>query len=123
MAHELAGGDYGYCLGTALNFLKRFEESLPLLLKQAQVIQPDAMSWFQVGVAYEKLERVPEAIDAYEKALALDPNYDLAMFNIGGVLWNSGEREQALVVWRRAVKQFPNHKFTTRLRDELSLPL
>ena len=25
------------------------------------------MSWFQVGVAYEKLERVPEAIDAYKK--------------------------------------------------------
>ena len=31
------------------------------------MVQADAMSWFQVGVAYEKLERMPEAIDAYKK--------------------------------------------------------
>ena len=67
MAYELAAGHYGYCLGNALNCLDRFEESLPLLLEQAEVIQPDAMSWFQVGLAYEKLGRVPESIDAYEK--------------------------------------------------------
>ena len=118
-AYELGGGHYGYCLGTALNFLDRFEESLPLLLEQAQVVQADAMSWFQVGVAYEKLERVPEAIDAYEKALVLDPDYDLAMFNLGGVLWNSGDREQALLTWRRAVEQFPDHELTARLRSDL----
>ena len=54
-AYELAGGHYGYCLGTALNFLGRFEDSLPLLLDQAQTIQPDAMSWFQVGLAWDRL--------------------------------------------------------------------
>lgn len=122
-AYELAGGHYGYCFGAALNFLDRFEESLPLLLEQAQVIQPDAMSWFQVAVAYEKLGQVPESIDAYENALALDPDYDLAMFNLGGVLWNSGDREQALLIWRRAAGQFPDHELTARLRRELSLPL
>ena len=122
-AYELAGGHYGYCLGTALNFLGRFEESLPLLLEQAQVFQANAMSWFQVGRAYEKLERVSESIEAYENALALDPDYDLAMFNLGGVLWNSGDREQALLIWRRAAGQFPDHKLTARLRRELSLPL
>ena len=122
-AYELAGGHYGYCFGTALNFLDRFEESLPLLLEQAQVIQADAMSWFQVGLAYEKLERVPESIDAYENALSLDPDYDLAMFNLGGVLWSSGDREQALLIWRRAAEQFPDHELTTRLRSELSFPL
>ena len=120
-AYELAAGHYGYCLGTALNFLGRFEESLPLLLEQAQVIQPDAKSWFQVGMAYEKLGRVPQSIDAYKHALALDPAYDLAMFNLGGVLWNSGDREQALLIWRRAMELFPNHELTDRLRSELFL--
>ena len=123
VSFELAGGHYGYCLGTALNFLGRFEESLPLLLEQAQVIQADAMSWFQVGVAYEKLGRVPESIDAYEKALAFDPDYDLAMFNLGGVFWNSGDRGQALLIWQRAVEQFPEHELTAKLRREWSLPL
>lgn len=43
-AYDLAGGHYGYCLGTALNFLGRCEESLPILREQAERIQPDAMS-------------------------------------------------------------------------------
>ena len=122
-AYELAGGHYGYCLGTALNFLGRFEESLPLLLDQAQAIQPDAMSWFQVGVAYEKLDQLPKSIDAYRHALGLDPAYASAMFNLGGVYWNSGDRERALLIWRRAVEQFPDHELTARLRSEFPLPL
>lgn len=120
-AYKLADDDdYGYCLGTALNFLGRYDESLPLLLEQAQVIQPDALSWFQVGVAYEKLGEVAESINAYENALALDPDYDLAMFNLGGVHWNSNDREQALLIWRRAMKQFPEHELTVKLQSELS---
>ena len=122
-AYELGAGHYGYCLGTALNFLGRFEESLPLLLEQARVIQPDAKSWFQVGKAYEKLGRALGSIDAYKHALALDPTYALAMFNLGGVFWNSGDREQALLVWRRAAEQFPDHELTARLRSEFPLPL
>ena len=122
-AYDLAGGHYGYCLGTALNFLGRFEESLSLLLDQAEAIQPDAMSWFQVGLACEKLDRVSESIDAYRHALELDSAYALAMFNLGGVYWNSGDREQALLIWRKAVEQFPDHENTARLRSELPLPL
>ena len=52
-AYDLSPNDYGYCLGTALNFLDRHEEALPILLPQAEEHQPDAMSWFQVAVARE----------------------------------------------------------------------
>ncbi len=81
------------------------------------------MSWFQVGVAHEKLGRVPESIDAYKHALALDPDYALAMLNLGGVYWNSGDQEQALLIWRRTVEQFPDHKLAARLRSEFPVPL
>ena len=90
-AYELEGGHYGYCLGTALNFLGKYEESLPILLNQAKLHQPDAMSWLQVAVAHENLGNTPEAIQAYEQALVLDPNYALAMFDLGGTYWNSGD--------------------------------
>jgi tetratricopeptide (TPR) repeat protein len=118
-AYNLAGGHYGYCLGTALNFLGRFEESLSKLLEQAESIQPDAMSWFQLGAAYEGLGQSDDAIKAYEKALVLDPAYDLAMFNLGGVHWNSGDRVGALRVWKTAVTRFPEHKLTAKLRQDL----
>lgn len=118
-AFELEGGHYGYCLGTALNFLGRFEESLPILLEQAQVIQNDAMSWFQVAVAYEHLGVPAEAIEAYRKALVLNPDYDLAMFNLGGIHWNNGDPAEATLVWSMAAKRFPDHELTAKLRKEM----
>lgn len=115
-AYDLRGGHYGYCLGTALSFLGRYEESLPLLLEQAQVHQPDAMSWFQVGAAYVNLDRAPEAINAYRKALALDPDYALAMFELGGAYWNSGDFEQASQIWKAAIARFPDHELAAKIR-------
>ncbi|MDD2742177.1 MAG: tetratricopeptide repeat protein [Rhodocyclaceae bacterium] len=117
-AYDLAAGHYGYCLGAALNFLNRPEESLPILLSQAEEIQPDDMSWFQVAVAYEKLGRVSESIDAYKKTIALNPNYDLAWFNMGGVHWNAGQWEEASRVWKIAVDKFPNHELAVRIRRD-----
>ena len=118
-AYDLAGGHYGYCLGTALNFLGRFEESLPILREQAEGIQPDAMSWFQLGAAYGDLGQSTQAIDAYEKALALDPDYDLAMFNLGGAHWNRGEKIEALAIWTTAIDRFPDHELTAKLRRDM----
>ncbi|MCV0370557.1 tetratricopeptide repeat protein [Filomicrobium sp.] len=118
-AYELAGGHYGYCLGTALNFLGRFEESLPILREQAEGIQPDAMSWFQLGAAYGDLGKSAQAIDAYKKALALDPDYDLAMFNLGGAHWNRGEKIEALAIWTTAIDRFPHHELAAKLRRDM----
>lgn len=123
VAYDLAGGHYGYCLGTALNFLDRPEESLPILLSQAEEIQRDDMSWFQVAAAYDKLGRVRESLDAYQKAITLNPNYDLAWFNMGGVHWNAGEREEASRVWKAAVDRFPDHELAAQLRRDLPFVL
>lgn len=117
-AYDMAGEDYGYCLGTALNFLTKFEDSLPILLNQAETIQPDAMSWFQVAVAQEGLGNTSEAIDAYKKALSLDPDYDHAIFNLGGIYWNSGNLEKAKYTWNEARQKFPDHELTAKLNKD-----
>lgn len=118
-AYDLASGHYGYCLGTALNFLGRFKESLPILRGQAESIQPDAMSWFQLGVAYGDLGQSTKATEAYERALALDPDYALAMFNLGGVHWNSGEKMEALRIWKAAIDRFPDHELAAKLQRDM----
>lgn len=120
-AYDLAGGHYGYCLGTALNFLGRFEESLPILREQAQSIQPDAMSWFQLGSAYGDLGQSEQSIESYLKALELDSDYDLAMFNLGGAYWNRGDKIEALEVWWAAIERFPDHDLTAKLRREMPM--
>lgn len=118
-AYELDGGHYGYCLGTTLNFLGRHGEALPLVQAQADSVQPDAMSWFQVASALDHLGRTDEAIAAYRKALVLDPDYALAMFNMAGVLWNRGGREEGGLIFRTAVRQFPDHELSAKVRQDL----
>jgi tetratricopeptide (TPR) repeat protein len=120
-AYQLEGGHYGYCLGTALSFLGRFEESLPLLQAQAEGLQPDAMSFNQLGHALEKLGRVEEAAEAYASAIRFDEGYDLAWFNLGGVLWNNDERVDAVCVWHEALARFPDHHLAAKLREDLPL--
>ncbi len=117
-AYELAGGDYGYCLAIALKELKRFDESVPLLLEQAEIVQPDAMSWFQLAAAYASLRNWPKAIDAYERALNIDPDHALAMFDLGGTLLNSGDLRQASQVWKAAIARFPNHELAAKVRRD-----
>ena len=121
MAYMLEHGEYGYCLGVVLNELQRPEESLPLLLEQAESIQPDALSWFQVAFTYEKLERNKEAVDAYKRAIELDPEDAQAWFNMGGVHWNAGDTDEAQKVWNMAIGLFPDHELALQARLKMML--
>ena len=118
-AFELSPNSYGYCLGTALNFLQRFEEAVTVLLPQTTQHQPDAMSWFQLAVGREGIGDVPGCVIAYKRALALDNEYDLAWFNLGGVYWNSGDEASAVATWKEAIRRFPTHALSARLRRDL----
>ncbi|GAB1260006.1 DUF4365 domain-containing protein [Aurantivibrio plasticivorans] len=116
-AFDLEPELYGYCLGTALNFLGEFEEAFPILLEQAENHHPDAKSWFQVAVACEGLDDFPGCLFAYHKAIDLDPHYDLAWFNLGGQYWNLGAEEEAMKIWKEAVTRFPDHDLTKELQQ------
>lgn len=122
-AYNLEKGEFGYCLGTALLFLNRPKESLPLLLEQALNIQPDDMSWFQLASTYEKLGQTKESINAYKKAIALNLDNAAAWFDLGGIHWNSGDYKNARRVWRKAVKKFPSHELSLQLYKDIPYAL
>lgn len=118
-AYELEPNRYGYCLGTALNFLSRHREALSILLPQTEKYQSNAMSWFQVAVAREGVGDIEGSISAYQRALELDADYDLAWFNLGGIYWNSRDMGRATETWHEAVTRFPNHELARKLRRDL----
>ena len=120
-AFELSPGEYGYCLGVALNFLCRFEEALPILEKQAETHQPDSMSWFQVAIARERTGDVRGCIDAYKRTLDLDEDYALAWFNLGGVYCNTGDEAAAISTWKEGIRRFPDHELAKKLLGDLPI--
>jgi len=109
-AYEKDAGQFGYCLGVSLIHLEQYESALPIVLAAAEKHQPDALSWFQVGVCYDRLGNHDEAIAAYERSSSLDPEYALSLFNLGGVHFNRKDLHKALDVWRTAFQRFPDHE-------------
>ncbi len=77
------------------------------------------MSWFQVAQARLGVGDIEGSIFAYEKAIELDKDYDLAWFNLGGVCWNNKHTEKAIEIWREAVLRFPNHNIANELKKKL----
>ena len=118
-AFELEPDRYGYCLGTALNFLDQYEEALPILKKQAEIHMPDALAWGQLARAQERLGQIGSCIESLRKAIELDPEYTIAYFNLGGVLWNKEDRREAISVWSDALGRFPDHEESMKLRRAL----
>jgi len=52
----------------------KFDQALNDLLRAAKAVERDDPVVFEhIGDTYLKLNRVPEALDAWQKALALDP--------------------------------------------------
>ena len=120
-AFDLAPAEYGYCLGTALNFQGRYTEALPILLMQSRRHQRDAMSWFQVAIAREGIGDIAGCIRAYKRVLRVDADYAQAWFNLGGVYWNSRDKRNAISIWKEAMRRFPEHRLSEKLREDVPI--
>ena len=63
----------------------------------------DASYYSGLGYSYFEMREYDKAIEAYEQALRLIPNYDSALNNMGWVYYSKGEYSQALVYFKRAL--------------------
>lgn len=108
-ALELDPGEYSAYLGLSevYRFANRREDQMSMV-DQAMTLAPhDADVWNAKGVALEVTDRWAEATEAYEKALALEPQHRKAANNLGFVLekrMNHSEpelRERATEAWKQ----------------------
>ncbi|WP_428307959.1 hypothetical protein [Lacipirellula sp.] len=90
-----------------------------MLLNQAKIHQPNALSWFQVAVAQEKLGDIDGCKESFRQVVNLDPDDATAAFNLGGICWNHGPKSEAIQIWTEAIMQFPTHPLAMELRQKL----
>ncbi len=73
-------------------------------------IRPDAKVLTTLGGAYHFSGNDDAALDAWNRALKVDPNYADALVNIGLVqLQSKANPEAAIEAWTRMLKNNPNH--------------
>ena len=68
-----------------------------------------APAYNNLGTAYLHMENFPQAISAYEKAVALDRADASHHFNLGLALQKAGENEQAVAAFASALSLEPRH--------------
>ncbi len=76
--------------------------------EQATLLDPaNADAWFNLGAALEHLEREAEAIDAYQRAIALEPR-PIAYNGLGDVLTTLGRYDEASAAYHQALDMNPD---------------
>lgn len=93
-------------LGCALAARGRDDEALPIFRALADV--NDADGWYNLGTILARRGASTDAVDAFRKALAVNPSIAPARHNLGLALARAGRIEEAIVELRDAVRLEPD---------------
>lgn len=116
-------------LGGCYIMLGRHKEAIPLLEEAAAIEDDNAMIWMNLGAAYlgnpvlataEKQER---AIDAFRRALVLQPGMPNANYNLGLIFRDQGKWAEAWDEFRQALDANPADPDARRLMDNMTARL
>jgi superkiller protein 3 len=83
------------------------QEALDTLAKAAQANPASPESEDRIGFLYAVMQHAGEAIDHFQRSIALGPNYAPAHFHLGIALWNQNETERGTAELEKAVKLAP----------------
>lgn len=100
--------DYNYAYyeaGLCCNELENFEDAVDLLVKYNPVSKTDKKNKYnELGFAYYRLRKAKDAIEEYDKTLALFANNGTALRGIGNVYYEIGEDyDKAILYFEKAL--------------------
>lgn len=88
---------------------QRLQEAKKYILKAASLVPDDPAILDSLGWVYYRLGQNEEAIKWLTKAFDKFHDGEIAA-HLGEVLWVSGKRDQAQLVWDKALQKNPHHK-------------
>lgn len=86
----------------------RFDEALAILQEALRESPHDPVLYSDLGSVCLLSNRVPSAIDCFERAIGLHPDFAAAHNNLGAALERSGRLAEAVASLRRAIELSPN---------------
>jgi tetratricopeptide (TPR) repeat protein len=113
------GGETGekYLQAGFVNFQKQeYDQAIANFQKAVKLEPRAAAAYNMMGMAYRfKATQmgIPELrakeIGAFQKALEIDPNYVVALINLGVTYYGQGEKAKAAPLFKKALALNPNH--------------
>ena len=98
-------------LQTLISFYKqgKFKKSLSEALRLQHKF-PDSFILYNIcGASFTSMDKPKEAIDAYKKGIAINPDYVEAYNNMGNTLKNQDKLEEAIKAFKKAIAINPNY--------------
>jgi cytochrome c-type biogenesis protein CcmH/NrfG len=116
-------------LGSIYFRTRQFSLSADYYGRAAQV-KPDAETFVSLSNAYHYAGADERALDALNRALAIDPKCPDALFNLGMLRWQvKGDPKGAVDAWQRLLKTNPDHPrraqveaMIARARQHMNVP-
>jgi cytochrome c-type biogenesis protein CcmH/NrfG len=104
-------------LGKTYLAAQQFKTATEYYERSAKV-KPSADTLNTLGGAYHYAGEDSKALEAWQRALAIEPNNPDALFNVGMVKWQvEGDPKAAIASWTKLVKTNPNHPQRKRVEE------
>jgi superkiller protein 3 len=106
--------DYVYeAYSKAIYFLDKneYERALSYLeiAIKTDILSLKAWAYYQIGLCYEKLELIKEAIEAYKRAIYINPNLTYAYTDLGDCYIYFGLYNYAIEAFKQAIRIEPDN--------------
>ena len=85
------------------------DEEAQKLYEKLLTIQPHAHAYYNLGTIFQKEEKLEEAIEMYEKAIALHLNHANVYYNLGVIFKTQNRLQDAATFYEEAIALSPDH--------------
>ncbi len=93
-----------YDMAFCLERQNRNKESRDLYIKYLQKNPFSKTGWYNLGVVYTKLEELNKAIEAFDFALSIDPEFSSAIYNKAHILFRLKQYHKSIDCYRKILK-------------------
>jgi tetratricopeptide (TPR) repeat protein len=106
---SLAYLNKGAILLESNNQSRKIEEALKILKKAESLDKNNPYIYFNIALAYKKLDKNNEALYFYNQSISINPNNSKFYNNKGNLLKNMGMKEEALECYEIAISKDKNY--------------
>ncbi len=91
-----------------------------LIFKRITEVEPkNYRAHYNLGIAFQNLNQLDKALEAFQTAIDLKPDYYFCYYNIGLVLEDKNDLGNAIEYYEKALKIEPNFRYAKQAISEL----